>query len=1182
MLEGLHVPVPNGTASDNTLALNEIQLALSNISSNLGKLVPVERRHVVPPAIAALVFLVFLVLIRQPIENIISAVFFTIMLTGFAWPVWTTLKPMHRRLDEINVRMEDLQHSVESIKLAVSRLSTVNLVHDVYPVLSGTVEEPPASQRETLELNAQSIESKEVPQPVMQDEFSVNFKEPEPFRVSVPVTPEPERDDEPPTIVDEREPTSVTLEPTVSEPPASADHPDPIQAPAEPKVPDGPPATTDKPDPIPMPAGPSGQNELNVDHPTIFVSPTPPEPARVERSIVVPIEQPTQRPESTFGHWSSTFLEIKHRIEPLASDTLQRLPQSNQRGPFDLFALRRIALRLLMYCASIPTADFATPNGFLGPPTLVPYYPTGDLDADRNVAFTTALDCLDELETLLTGNAKAEIAAALSELAQALNDLGLHEYASSVSGFALEILRDLYKAEPDQFRSRIASVQSLRANIFVDLRQNDDAAVAGEEAVTILKEHGETQPELVYAMLNYAVLLGSIGQGEPAAAVAFELMEYIDDSTNLRPDLVLISPLCRLFSSNAYIELDSDLASSEADRAVEASRASLDANSKVVLAGALLTKSKILLSRGQNDPAYATSAEAVTLFRSASVDRPVFSFLLAHALFTHSHQLSEANRKGESYSTIQEAVELLQNLLSSAPVATKRPLAWALYELAKYRHKGGDKQTLRNELQIAETSVSMFREVLPLDYAGLADALYLYADRMLELDNNREAATYAEESVQYFREAREESPQKYALDLIFSLSLASSCLACTERSEHALEYAKHAVQVQHERKDDGDAQYSNHLRKLLMDVVFRSREMDKEMDALPWMQELSQLGPQADTGNVLVRRGGKPQPPNEKQFKKETSFWMDSSDSAPQSNHESTSSMGVRSPAPTPTPPPQMDKGKGREVTPSAGSSISAPRVDKGKARETTPGNPFSPSSDTRRLSLAEEEILSPAAAAAAAQRRRDALAGGRGSSFGPGNNKNDLLSSLLGMGGMGGRTLGGAAGPTRSGNEDPLSSLLGMGGRTLGGATGTGNNDPLSSLLGTGRMGGRAPAPSSSPPPTGPAGRPLGSPIPQTTRAPPATGRAAGGRLSGMAGLESLLGGLGGLGPGGGLGGLGGSGFDPAMFGPDFFGPGSDKDKADGGNKGTAGAGTEGGGDNTPRSGTWSGTGIQSKLSDV
>jgi hypothetical protein len=190
------------------------------------------------------------------------------------------------------------------------------------------------------------------------------------------------------------------------------------------------------------------------------------------------------------------------------------------------------------------------------------------------------------------------------------------------------------------------------------------------------------------------------------------------------------------------------------------------------------------------------------------------------------------------------------------------------------------------------------------------------------------------------------------------------------------------------------------------------------------------------------------------------------------------------------------------------------------------------------------EEILSPEAAAAA-QRRRDALMG-IGGPFGSGNN-NDLLSSLLGS--MGGRTLGGASGPTRFGNDGGM----GMGGRT--------QTNP------------------SSPPPMGPSDRPLGSPIQQTARAPvPLESGRAGGRMSGMAGLESLLGDLGGLGPGGGLGGLGRGGFDPGMFGPDFFGPGSDKGEADGGRTGTV---TVGSGDDMPRSGTWSGMGIQSKLTD-
>ena len=240
---------------------------------------------------------------------------------------------------------------------------------------------------------------------------------------------------------------------------------------------------------------------------------------------------------------------------------------------------------------------------------------------------------------------------------------------------------------PINICSRIASVQSLRANILVDLGKNDDAAGAAEEAVTILKEQGDTQPELVYAMLNYAVLLGSTGRGEGAAAVAFELMGYIDDSTIMQPDIILVSPLCQLCVSTACTEFDSDLALTEADKAIEASRASLDANSKVVLAGALLAKSKLLSSNGQNDVACSISTEAVTLFRRASVDRHVFSLLLANALFANSHQLSEANRKGESYTTIHEAVEIWQTVQISAPVASKRPLAWALFELAKYRQQ---------------------------------------------------------------------------------------------------------------------------------------------------------------------------------------------------------------------------------------------------------------------------------------------------------------------------------------------------------------------------------------------------------------------------------------------------------------------------------------------------------------
>ena len=221
--------------------------------------------------------------------------------------------------------------------------------------------------------------------------------------------------------------------------------------------------------------------------------------------------------------------------------------------------------------------------------------------------------------------------------------------------------------------------------------------------------------------------------------------------------------------------------------------------------------------------------------------RPVFSLFLAHALDTHAHHLSEAMHKGDSYLIRQDAVELWQRLKITAGGAVARPLAWSLFKLSEFRSQDDDKKTRHEELRLAESAVDVFRQVVPLDAPGLGDALYNVAARMLELDNNREAATFAEESIQYFREACAEDP-KYANDLIASLSLASSCLACTERGDDAFEYAKQAVEAQHERKGERDEQYNGLLQKLLLDVVARATEIDRGTEALPWFQELQALG----------------------------------------------------------------------------------------------------------------------------------------------------------------------------------------------------------------------------------------------------------------------------------------------------------------------------------------------------
>ena len=541
------------------------------------------------------------------------------------------------------------------------------------------------------------------------------------------------------------------------------------------------------------------------------------------------------------GYIRSLFLrEIKQRLEQATKGEIERIPHPDH--PSISLSISRWAMRLLMSAASLVPSAFAPHHGFLGPIGSTPYYPTGDLSNHRGIAFSTAMDCIDDLEAYIPGGDDVRIATKLAALAQALSDLGLHGYALTTSSFALGTLQCSYTAESNNARLHVASVLSLRANILCDLKKNDGAIDAAERAVTLFREHKNSQtapvPELAYALLNHAVILYAIGHKEGSAAVAFELLGELDESW-LETKIVLA--LCKLCVSISRIGDDCDLATSMADETIDLTRMSLDANSQTVLAGALLAKSKALSSQGQNDAASTFSAEAVTLLRNMSVARPVFSLFLAHALDTHAHHLSEANRNGESYLVRQDAVEHWQTLKATAGGAVARPLAWSLFELAKFRRKGANRQALHEESRIAESAVEMFREVKPLDAPGLGDALYLYADRMLEVDKQQEASTYAEESVMYFQEAASKDP-KYALDLIFSLSLASACLACTERDDAAFEYAKQAVEVQRGRRGVGDPQYDAHLRKLLMDVVFRATEMDRPGDAAPYHEELQSLG----------------------------------------------------------------------------------------------------------------------------------------------------------------------------------------------------------------------------------------------------------------------------------------------------------------------------------------------------
>ncbi len=168
----------------------------------------------------------------------------------------------------------------------------------MHPVFSDKMDEAPP-QPETSELNVRPPNKLgKATQPVKQDEAPVDVKEQDSMTLH---TLETARNDESPVILKQINPISASLGFKVDYPPA--DKPDSIQAPLRPDV--RPPALMAKPDHIPTTA----ESDRQGDNKSTTSNPPPLPP---------------------FGLWSSVLFEIKQRIEPLALDTLQRLPQSSQ------------------------------------------------------------------------------------------------------------------------------------------------------------------------------------------------------------------------------------------------------------------------------------------------------------------------------------------------------------------------------------------------------------------------------------------------------------------------------------------------------------------------------------------------------------------------------------------------------------------------------------------------------------------------------------------------------------------------------------------------------------------------------------------------------------------------------------------------------------------------------------
>jgi hypothetical protein len=294
------IPYPSVTIS----VPKEIQQSISIISATLDKFAPVQRHQLVPIVAVVCVETAFLKWIRRSNEDVLSTIFFTILLGSFAWPVWSNLQRVHCRLDDVSERIEALQRSVQALEKT-------------------TVICPPAEYVPAVP-NAKPVGRQIDARPERPVERPVATDKPV-YPSYIPATPEPAK---PPAVV-ENPPPAVVQDPS----PVVVDDPSPAvventsstvveNAPLT-VVENTPPTVVKKPPPS-IPSAPSRVDGIQLEG--------------MDNIIEVPVvetkssstEQAVPTTEHSSTHWLPALREIKLRIEQYTEGRIERISHLDQ------------------------------------------------------------------------------------------------------------------------------------------------------------------------------------------------------------------------------------------------------------------------------------------------------------------------------------------------------------------------------------------------------------------------------------------------------------------------------------------------------------------------------------------------------------------------------------------------------------------------------------------------------------------------------------------------------------------------------------------------------------------------------------------------------------------------------------------------------------------------------------
>ena len=498
-----------------------------------------------------------------------------------------------------------------------------------------------------------------------------------------------------------------------------------------------------------------------------------------------------------------------------------------------------------MQTASFTPPDLCPPHEYLQPVKLTPSYPIVLSGYSWEGAIRHVTDLFDAVNVSSIWMRSPEAANVLFDLSKILEDLGMHHYSNTVVTWAVLARRRLYDSDKDMHRRDLASALCLKAKVLAGLGRTDGALNAIGEAVKLCYEDQALRGvQLAKVLLVQAPLLNAAGRTSEAKIVAREVVSILGTLGEDKPQLKHFQSLARTSVCHLLLDMEElDEALIVAQDAIRSGRALIaSVDSRAAVSVALLVKARILFARGDargdRGSAYVTVMQAVRYLRGVASERPALTAFLAHALVLFSRHLQVAGFPCEARTNAEQAVELHRALHASAPRAFAAHYAEAVGQLVRLRAADGSPES--EVFDMAQHAAGLFREASVRDSEALAVVLLVIANGLFEASRAPEATSSAEEAVEILRPRWKRSAVEHAPRFVLALRLAA---ACRPDSEAGLEFAKEAVEAHRPRKDMPRDAHEELLTYLLMDVFTRLRQLEREVEAIPWKTEAARLNP---------------------------------------------------------------------------------------------------------------------------------------------------------------------------------------------------------------------------------------------------------------------------------------------------------------------------------------------------